>query len=307
MTSNPRSDVPTVGQREPCPCGSGKRYKNCHGREAERAVVELVERPFAGLSGEPDWVALRELVPAATAQVRTNAAHGGRDVVICTLLPMMWPALHRADGTVLVALQVASHSGDASRDIAAALLRALDLDPGEALTHAELPAPGPRLQDVLEEGVPFAPTVHEGFEYWLAPDAVRTPEVVDSLEEANASIVPTARLSSVPAAYWVRMTREYLRWARPEPEEDLLDALARLHARRASAVAPGARFVGAFRSSGIVVPVWELAPGTSAADVEEHAAAFDATLTDALGATEPLDAQERRARAGLVARQVTLR
>jgi preprotein translocase subunit SecA len=26
--------VTTVGRNEPCPCGSGKKYKNCHGRVA---------------------------------------------------------------------------------------------------------------------------------------------------------------------------------------------------------------------------------------------------------------------------------
>jgi len=26
--------VPKVGRNEPCPCGSGKKYKNCHGRLA---------------------------------------------------------------------------------------------------------------------------------------------------------------------------------------------------------------------------------------------------------------------------------
>ncbi|MEZ4517138.1 MAG: preprotein translocase subunit SecA [Chloroflexota bacterium] len=27
-----RKDAPTVGRNDPCPCGSGKKYKNCHGR-----------------------------------------------------------------------------------------------------------------------------------------------------------------------------------------------------------------------------------------------------------------------------------
>ena len=27
-----RRDVPKVGRNEPCPCGSGKKYKNCCGR-----------------------------------------------------------------------------------------------------------------------------------------------------------------------------------------------------------------------------------------------------------------------------------
>jgi preprotein translocase subunit SecA len=26
-----RRDVPKVGRNEPCPCGSGKKYKSCHG------------------------------------------------------------------------------------------------------------------------------------------------------------------------------------------------------------------------------------------------------------------------------------
>lgn len=302
------SSVPVVGQREPCPCGSGKRYKNCHGRERERTAVELVDRPFAGLSNEPDWVALRELVPAATATVRTTREHGARDVVVCTLLPLMWPAMHRADGAVFLALQTTTHSGDPSRDAAAALLAAFDLEPGGAVGPADLPGPGPRLQDVLDPAVPFEPVVLDGFDYWLAEGAPRTPDLEASLEQANASIVPTARLTSVPAAYWVRMGgRTYLRWARPEPEEALLDALARLHARRESALDVGSRFVGAFRTCGIAIPVWELAPEAEAADVEEPAQAFERTLAAALSTTAPLTAAERRARAGLVSRQVTLR
>lgn len=39
-------EVPVVGAREPCPCGSGRRYKACHGRQAAHAATELVQRPF---------------------------------------------------------------------------------------------------------------------------------------------------------------------------------------------------------------------------------------------------------------------
>lgn len=42
--------IPVVGAREPCPCGSGRRYKACHGRAAAQAVTELVQRPFDGLA-----------------------------------------------------------------------------------------------------------------------------------------------------------------------------------------------------------------------------------------------------------------
>ena len=26
-----RRDTPKVGRNDPCPCGSGKKFKNCHG------------------------------------------------------------------------------------------------------------------------------------------------------------------------------------------------------------------------------------------------------------------------------------
>src|SRR5439155_10840515 len=30
--SAPRRSVPQVGRNDPCPCGSGKKFKRCHGR-----------------------------------------------------------------------------------------------------------------------------------------------------------------------------------------------------------------------------------------------------------------------------------
>ena len=27
-----RRETPKVGRNDPCPCGSGKKYKHCHGR-----------------------------------------------------------------------------------------------------------------------------------------------------------------------------------------------------------------------------------------------------------------------------------
>ena len=36
-----RRSQPKVGRNDPCPCGSGKKYKNCHGRVgAENLDVE---------------------------------------------------------------------------------------------------------------------------------------------------------------------------------------------------------------------------------------------------------------------------
>jgi len=187
----------------------------------------------------------------------------------------------------------------ASRDVAAALLAAIALEPGTPLTMTAPPEPGPRLQDVLDLTTGFEVTVHDGFDYWIAPDAEVTAEVTASLEQANATIVPTRKLASVDSAYWCRMgDREYLRWAMPYDEQLLVDALARLHAVRESGIGD-AKLVGYFRSSGVVVPVWDLAPGTEADDVELPATEFRARFERAIADPTPLDASARRARAGL--------
>ena len=125
-------DFPVVGAREPCPCGSGRRYKACHGRAAAHAVTELVQRPFDGLPGEGDWVALRELVPAATVALplKGGLPEGVPSVTLATVLPMAWPALRRDDGSVLLGLQNDTASGDISRDLADTLQRALTAEPG---------------------------------------------------------------------------------------------------------------------------------------------------------------------------------
>src|SRR5437763_2695017 len=96
--------VPGVGAREPCPCGSGRRYKACHGRAAQHAATELVHRPFEGLAGECDWVALRELVPAATVELTLKGGlpEDVPSLTLATVLPMAWPGLRRDSGKVLL-------------------------------------------------------------------------------------------------------------------------------------------------------------------------------------------------------------
>ncbi|MFF2620415.1 DUF5926 family protein [Oerskovia jenensis] len=273
---------------------------------AKNSTPDFVLRPFEGLPGETDWVALREVVPSASAPARTTEEFGARDVLVVTVLPAGWAALHRQDGTILLALQTIAGSGDTSRDLAAALLEAVEAEPGTSIELGELPGPGPRLQDVLDLSVPFEVTVHDDFSFWLDPTTDVTPDLKASLDQASESIVPTVKLESVESAYWCSMSREFLRWAWPVGEEALIDAISRLHAKRESGLG-GGKFVGAFRSSGLLVPVWELPRGTQAADLEEPAKELKAKLDAALAVTEPLDANERRARAGIVSRQVTLR
>lgn len=301
--------IPVVGAREPCPCGSGRRYKACHGRDAAHAVTELVRRPFEGLPGECDWVALRELVPAATAELTLTGGlpAGVPSVTLATVLPMAWPALRRDTGAVLLGLQNDTASGDISRDMADTLARALTAEPGTPVEARRPDSGGPRLQDVLDTAAPFEPVVHTGFEFWLGSADAPTGEVAASLERANAAAIPTVRLEGVEAAYWCRTPeKNHLRWVLPHPEERLLDALARLHAAGASSLGEGTRLVGSFRAHGLVVPVWDLPGAMTAQEVEKPAAAFGERLAEALTATGPLTAEERRARSGFTNRQITL-
>jgi hypothetical protein len=301
-------EIPVVGGREPCPCGSGKRYKACHGRFAREESLRLVDRPFKGLPQECDWVAMREFVPAATARFTVGVVFCGRAASPATVLPMAWPALHRADGVVLLALQTSGASGDPSRDLAASLLKARDLEPGSPLTGTSLNGVGSRLQDVLEPADSLDLVVHEGFEFWFAESAEITSEVRESLEQANAAAVPTRRLTGVEAAYWCQMgNRRHLRWVLGDDETQVLDGLSRLHAAGASALLPGSRYAGSFRAHGLIVPVWDLADDTEAADLEGPIVDFDKRLRTAMAISEPLTVDERRAKAGMLARQLTLR
>ena len=301
------AEVPVVGAREPCPCGSGRRYKACHGRAAGQAAEAYVARPFEGLPGECDWVAMREIVPAATAGL-SLADESGPGVTLATVLPMAWPGLVRQDGERFVGLQVPGGSGDASRDVAHALELVLDAEPGTPIAPTALPGPGARLQDLLDPVAPLAVEVHDGFDFWLEGVEDRSPEVVASMERANEAVVPTVRLTSVEAAYWCEIRgRFHLRWVVPHDEDTLLDALARLHAAGADTVGEGSRYVGSFRAHGLVVPVWDLAEGTSAEALEEPVDTFAGRLAEALADTSPLDDAARRARSGLRSRQLTLR
>lgn len=300
--------VAPVGAREPCPCGSGRRYKACHGRAAGDAAQQFVNRPFEGLPSECDWVALREIVPAATARLALVDEHAGRTATVATVLPMAWPALVRRDGEVLVGLQVSTGSGDPSRDVADALLRALAAEPDTQVFMGELPGAGPRLQDLLDLEQQLDVHVHKGFDFWLDAGGDVPDEVSASIERANEALVPTVRLESVEAAYWCQMrNRNHLRWVMPHDEEKLIDAMARLHAAGADRLGDGSRYVGSFRAHGLLVPVWDLESGTTADQVEEPARAFAARLADVLADPRPLDEAERGARAGLRSRQVTLR
>ena len=301
----PDPDAPSP--RQPCPCGSGRRYKNCHGRA--NAGAPFVARPFEGLPGECDWIALREIVPAATAEVSLRAdVDTDRSIRVCSLLPMAAPGLVRPDGTIWLGLQVQHNYGDASRDLASVVESALETEPGNTVPAVGDPGQGRRMQDLIDPESGFVVQVHDGFDFWVEDVDDPSGEVAASLQAANDAAAPTARLTGVDAAYWTQMgDRRYLRWVLPYPEDILLDALARLHAAGDDRLGDGTRLIGSFRAHGVLVPVWELDEGVGPEALEEPASAFSDRLDEALADTSSLSSTQRSARAGLANRQLTIR
>ncbi|MEV0325044.1 DUF5926 family protein [Micromonospora echinospora] len=292
-----------------------KRRKNQRAAEdtpkREKVRDIFVPRPFEGLSDEPEWIALRELVPAASAPLRLAPAlveeYGDRPVTLATVLPMATPAMTKPDGRIFIGLQRHLQSGDVSRDLAEALLCALRTEPGRSVPVPPLPGPGPRLQDVLVDG-PLEVTMHDGFEFWLDPGAGDDPNVQASLERANAAVYPTIKLTAARAAYWCQVPEKaHVRWVLPDDEDAALDTLARLGSAGTLTLGEQTRFAGMFRAHGRLVPVWDLPDEPPAAEWEEPLAQFAKRYAEALADPTPLDAAGRRARQGLLGRQLTLR
>lgn len=271
----------------------------------------FVPRPFQGLADEPEWVALRELVPAASAPLRLvpelAERFPDRTVTLATVLPMAWPALTKPDGRIFVGMQRQVQSGDVSRDLAVAVLNALEAPLGDPVAVPALPGEGPRLQDILVDGA-LDITMHDGFDFWLDDDAVAEPEVKASLERANASIYPTVKLAAAPAAYWCRAPEKgHVRWVLPDDEDAALNALARLSAAGELRLRDDTKFAGMFRAHGLLVPVWDVPSEPPADEWEAPLTAFTQRYAQALADSSPLDSAARRARQGLLGRQLTLR
>lgn len=276
--------------------------KNRRKAQPRKPKIAFVARPFEGLAAQAELTALYEILPCATMEATTVK---GEKFLFVTRLPELWAALKRADGVLLVATQTGQRSGDASTDLAAALTLGLELEPGTPLASTGLPEPGPRLQELLDPEGFREIRIEDDFGFWLDPALERTEAQREELARTAQSIVPSAPVPGTANAFWCQMSHPFIRWIRTEPENRVLDALARLAASERMEIAPGARFVGAFRACGLLIPVWELPDGTEASALDLSAAAT--ALESAITSEQPLDAQERRARSGIVSRQVTLR
>src|SRR5690606_32015984 len=223
-----------------CPMGKATRRRQAR-QEARAAApkrertpqVPFVARPFEGLAGETEWVAIREILPAATGSISLTgdaAPDGLAEATVATVLPLAWAGLKRDSGEILVGTQAGGASGDASRDLVSQLLAAAAAEPGVPVQAVPQPTvETPRLQDIVDPSSPFRAEVHEGFEFWVG-DAELDGDAKESLERANASAIPTVRLGD-DSAFWCRIgERTYVRILLPEDEDAATDALARLHA-----------------------------------------------------------------------------
>ena len=296
------SEFPVVGGREPCPCGSGRRYKACHGKD--RATTTFVARPFAGLPNESEWVALREIVPAATGKIKLR---DGSTVLVCSVLPNAVAAMHREDGQLMVGLQIQTSSGDASRDIAGALKAVMKLEPGYAVAAGDL-TNTERIQDLIGDQPSFSIDVHEDFSFWFSDQELSEENTRKSLEEFEG-IIPVERIKvDSGSAFWCEFSeRTVVRWILTTEEEKSLDALARLGASDELNVGEGTRYLGAFRADGLLVPVFDVNPETPVRTFELTLANLSKLFSKAFENKNPLNSAERKVRAGLVGRQLTLR
>lgn len=277
----------------------GKKSRNKNKAVKER--MPFVARTFEGLPGEADWIALREFVPSATANVTLKT---GETVRICSSLPGSGAGIVRPDGEIWVGLQVAHNFGDISRDLAHVVETGLQTEPGRPIPLTD-PGVGARMQDLVDPSSTFEVQMHDGFDYWVE-GVDDSPATAEALADANETIAPTVRLTSVDSAYWTEMTpHRYLRWVMTHDEQQLLNALARLRVTGDDTLGEGSKLIGHFRAHGLLVPVWEFE--VDAAALEKPAAEFAKRLDAALADDSPLTAEHRSAKSALTSRQVTIR
>ncbi|MFF0633906.1 DUF5926 family protein [Nocardia sp. NPDC004151] len=292
---------------------SNRAQKLAARRAEQEAAASAVTRPFAGLAAECDLVALREFVPSATATLKLAPSVGAeREVTLATVLPGAVAALVRAgdEPVGFVGTQVQFQSADPAADLAAAILWTQSATPGDSLASASVG--GAPLTEVLDSGAALDLTVHQDFNWWVPAGVTPDPQVAATIEQANRAIMPSARLElgadATGAAWWVDAgEKAHIRWVRPEDEDQLMLALARLHAAGDLHLGEGSRFAGSFRTHGLLVPVFDLDRERHASEWEAPAREFGAKLAAALQSDAPLTSDERRSRDGLRSRQVTLR
>lgn len=291
--------------------GSNRAERLAARKERQAQATQLVDRPFAGVAAECDLVALRSFVPSAVAELSLTGSPTNA-VRLVTVLPGAGPALVREEdgkSVGLVALQTQPEPAEPGDALAAAIRWASEADAGETLSDVDTSESG-ALADVLDPKASLNVSVQDDFNWWIEGQADPAPQITQMIEQANTSILPTARLAGdfVGAPWWVDAgERAHIRWVRPEDEDDVMAALARVHAAGGLTLGEGSRFAGSFRTHGLLVPVFDLDRELHHQEWIPGAEAFNAALNEALASDAELTSAERRSRDGIRSRQVTLR
>ncbi len=295
------------------PEGMSRRQAKLAARAAERAALEKDPRPYGGIGGEADLIALQEFVPSATAKVDVTGID--REVHIATVLPGGAAALIREQdngGTAFVALQTTTHSQNPGRDLAYALNWLKDAEPGQTLDSGVADGSQPALSEFLTADTKLEVTEHQDFNWWLPEGTELDAATVQALQAANDSVVESHRVDTeIPGAvWWVNPGggKAHIRWVRPADNEDaLLNALARVAARGELNLGENTKFAGVFRTHGIIVPVFDLDPEVAwdsyGTELNRVSAAVDTELAN----DAQLTADERKQLQNIKSRQVTIR
>ena len=297
-------------KKEELPEGMSRRQAKLAARAAEREALQKDPRPYKGFKAETDLVALQEFVPSAVAKVDVK----GTEVNIVTVLPGAGAALRRPEedgGERFVALQVQSHSQNPNRDLAYALNWVLEAEPGATLGSTAADGNQPELNTLLDESTELDITAHDDFNWWFTESAAGNPQVAQALARANDAVLPSEEIDAdLPGSiWWVNPGggKAHIRWVRPEEDErKMLDALARIAARGELNLGEGTKFAGAFRTHGLLVPVFDLDPSVAADSYGDALKKVD----EAIGAEYDNDAQltadERKQLENIKSRQVTI-
>ena len=296
--------------REDLPEGMTRREAKLAARAAEREKLQKDPRPFGGLAAEADLVALQEFVPSAVAKFDIK----GTPVNIVTVLPGAGAALVREEsegGERFVALQVTSHSQNPGRDLAYALNWVVDAKPGETLQSTVADGSQPELTPLIDASATPEITTYQDFSWWFPEGAAVPPQIQQALQQANDAVLPSEKVGAdLPGAiWWVNPGggKAHIRWVRTEDNEaQMLSALARIAARGELNLGEGTKFAGAFRTHGLVVPVFDLDPSVDAGSYEEALAALNKQIEAEYTNDAALTADERKQLDNIKSRQVTI-
>lgn len=296
--------------REDLPEGMTRREAKLAARAAEREKLQKDPRPFGGLAAEADLVALQEFVPSAVVTFEVK----GTPVNIVTVLPGAGAALVREEaqgGERFVALQVTSHSQNPGRDLAYALNWVVDAKPGETLQSTAADGSQPELTSLIDASATPEITTYDDFAWWFPEGASVPPQIQQALQQANDAVLPSEKVGvDLPGAiWWVNPGggKAHIRWVRTEDNEaQMLTALARIAARGELNLGEGTKFAGAFRTHGLVVPVFDLDPSVDAGSYEEALAALNKQIEAEYSNDAALTADERKQLDNIKSRQVTI-